>query len=67
MNDFFVIGYMVNIIDGDNWFILNILDISLVVFRLEIGKNYVIIVVVFNYYSRSLLSEFVYIELLGNL
>lgn len=48
MNDFFVIGYMVNIIDGDNWFILNILDISLVVFRLEIGKNYVIIVVVFN-------------------
>lgn len=48
VNDFFVIGYMVNIIDGDNWFILNILDISLVVFRLEIGKNYVIIVVVFN-------------------
>lgn len=48
VNDFFVIGFMVNIIDGDNWFILNILDISLVVFRLEIGKNYVIIVVVFN-------------------
>lgn len=45
VNDFFVIGYMVNIIDGDNWFILNILDISLVVFRLEIGKNYIIIVV----------------------
>eukprot|EP00105_Crassostrea_gigas_P042644 XP_019926792.1 PREDICTED: uncharacterized protein LOC105337756 isoform X2 [Crassostrea gigas] len=63
MNDSSVIGYMVNITDGDNWFTLNTSDTSLVVSRLETGKNYAITVAAFNQYSRSLLSEPVYIEL----
>lgn len=66
VNDSSVIGYMVNITDGDNWFTLNTSDTSLVVSRLETGKNYAITVAAFNHYSRSLLSEPVYIELPGN-
>lgn len=66
VNDSSVIGYMVNITDGDNWFTLNTSDTSLVVSRLETGKNYAITVAAFNQYSISLQSEPVHIELQGN-
>lgn len=67
MNNSSVIGFMVNITHGDNWFTLNTSDTSLVVSRLETGKNYTITVSAFNQNSISLQSEPVYIELQGNL
>lgn len=67
MNNSSVIGFMVNITHGDNWFTLNTSDTSLVVSRLETRKNYTITVSAFNQNSISLQSEPVYIELQGNL
>lgn len=63
VNDSSVIGYIVNITDGDNWFTLNTSDTSIVVSKLETGKNYTITVAAFNKNSNSLQSESVYIEL----
>lgn len=67
VNNSSVIGFMVNITDGDNWFTLNTSDTSLVVSKLETGKSYTITVAAFNQNSISLQSEPVHIELQGNL